>query len=273
VEFKHKKKWGQNFIKNTQVILEAVELLKLEPQDRLIEIGPGKGVFTEYIAANVEHLSLIEIDEELIWILEERFGFLDNVRIVNQDILKLDTGSYKKKYGINKVFGALPYNISKMIIDDFCGQYQLQFELCVFILQKEVAHKYAGIGNKLSFLNCYYGVLNDIYLIKDIEKSFFKPEPKVDSSLILFKPKQRNKIALSEEELKSFAKFSKNCFRNPRKKLKNNLKSIFKNTDWDFIFTALELGENTRVEELSRENIINIYNKYKSFDAKKNNKN
>lgn len=262
-EFNFKKKWGQNFIKSTEVVLDAVEALDLHPTDRLIEIGPGNGAFTEFMAASVEYMRLIEIDSELIPLLTEKFGFLTTVEIIQQDVLKVDTRELISALNINKVFGALPYNISKQIVELFCGNYSATFDRCVFVLQKEVAHAYAGIGKKSTMLNQIYSVFNDIYLIEDIERSHFKPEPKVDSSLILFKSIPRSEIKFSETEIKLFIKFVKNCYRNPRKKLKKNLKAIYSELDWDKLFREINIAESARVEELGTDELRALFLQYK----------
>lgn len=263
-----KKQLGQNFLTKTEPILDFIEALDPQAADRILEIGPGNGALSEYIAANVAYLHLLEIDTELIPLLQEKFGFLDNVTIANQDVLKLNVSEFIKDQQINKIAGALPYNISKLIIAQFCANPDLALERCVFILQKEVAHDYAGTGKKGTFLNHLYSLYNDIYLIADIDRQSFYPTPQVDSSIIIFKPLPVEKIKLPDTDRASYTKFLKNTFLNPRKKLIKNLSNIYRSHNWQNIFNSLGLGENTRVEELSTTQVLNLYQHFKAHAPK-----
>lgn len=255
-----KYKFGQNFLKNEKALLELIEILQPNNDDNILEIGPGTGVITDYLLEPAGNVTLVEIDSELVNLLSEKYvNYLEKnkLEIWNKDILQVNREEIKKN-NINKVVGALPYNISKKIIEILLDPPLENVTKYMFILQKEVAHKYAGLGNKGSFLNHIYSIWYDIYLIRDIEKSHFYPEPKVDSSIILFKPKP--KTVLAKSELTGYKKFLKNTYRNPRKKLQKNLKSIYRDVNWEVIFTELQLSELTRVEELDKNKLIEIYN-------------
>lgn len=262
-----KKQLGQNFLKDIEAILDFVEAIDPQKDDRVLEIGPGAGALTEYIASNVEYMHLLEIDTDLIPVLEEKFGFLENIKIQNGDILKLNIPEFLDQYKINKIAGALPYNISKLIIALFCANPELKLEKCVFILQKEVAHDYAGIGKKGTFLNHLYSLFNDIYLVSDIERSNFHPAPIVDSSIIIFQPLPPEKLKIKAESTQSFIKFLRNTFLNPRKKLLKNLKNIYRETNWEKIFKDTHLDENTRVEELNTDQLLSLYHHFRATQA------
>jgi 16S rRNA (adenine1518-N6/adenine1519-N6)-dimethyltransferase len=270
-----KKKWGQNFIRHTETIVQILEAIEPSQSDSLLEIGPGGGAFSDFFLQEVKHLTMIEVDQELVQILDERYQqYQKNYNIINKSILDLDPVEIVKDNGINKIFGALPYNISKKIIEMYCTEnvYSafkgLPYERVIFILQKEVAHQIANTKEKSKFLYHYYGLFNEIYLLADLEKSLFIPQPKVDSSVIMFVPKPYDKIGIEETEIQDYKKFVTNAHRNPRKKMLKTLKSIYRDVNWLGIFIELGLTENARVEELSLEEIINLFKAYKNTRAK-----
>lgn len=263
-DFEFLKKFGQNFLRDSESIIDVIATLDPKKKDRVLEIGPGAGALTEYITENVEYIKAIEIDTRLIEYLKERFAHIANMKVINTDIMQLDIEKEVEAERINKIIGALPYNISKQIISRFCGDYHLVYDRCVFILQKEVAHAYAATGKKGTFLNHFYSILNRIEVVKDLEKSKFVPVPQVDSSIILFEPIPRAKVILSEQELQKYATFLKNCFLNPRKQLLKNLKNIYRNKNWMEIFNLLGISSTTRAEELSREEILKLFRKFSS---------
>ncbi len=266
-DFKHKKKWGQNFLRNEKAVLDMITQLHINNNDNILEIGPGKGILTEFILHNVKYTQIVEIDPNLVTFLTNKFKQYTNtfqghkLEIKNKNILDIDKNELRNKYKINKIIGSLPYNISKKILQDFFADYNLKFDRGVFLIQKQVAHKIAAI-RKGHFLNHYFNIYNDIYLIKDIEKSFFFPIPKVDGSIIVFIPKERNKIEIKKEIIPSYIKFLKNIFRNKRKKLVKNLNNIYKNINWINIFNNLNLPLNTRAEELTHQQVFELFNNY-----------
>lgn len=261
-DFKHKKRYGQNFLGSTKHVLALLEAIELSNKDRILEIGPGMGAITDFLPMNCEFVLAIDIDPELIEILSEKYEHVSNLEIMESDVLEVSPAHLLAENNLNKVVGALPYNISKLIIDRFCSNPQINIELAGFILQKEVAHDYAGIGNKNSFLHTYYSAINEIILVDDIEKSVFKPEPKVDSSSIVFKRRPESQYLVSKEQLDSYRKFLKNAFRNPRKKLSKNLKNIYKEYNWDLVYSKLNLEDNIRVEQLTNQQLIDLFHEF-----------
>lgn len=256
-DFNFKKKWGQNFLRNVDIVLTLLTSADLQEKDRILEIGPGDGAVTEFVIENVTFTLAVDIDPKVVSYLTQKFGHYEKFEIKNMSILDLDSKEIKEQYKINKIIGSLPYNLSKKIISKFCEYPDNTYDSCTFIIQKEVAHSYAGIGDKGTYLNHLYKVANKIELVTDIEKSNFYPVPQVDGSIIKFTPLEKLKIKTSEYY--SYKKFLRNAFRNPRKKLKKNLKSIYKNYNWDDIFNSLKFGEMTRVEELTNNEIIKLF--------------
>lgn len=259
-----KKKWGQNYLKNTEYVLRFLEALELDEADRVLEIGPGRGAISDYLIANSNYLLAIEVDPETVVFLQEKYaGFEEKFSLVEASVLDLNLVELAGEKDINKLAGALPYNISKQIVRQCCLNPELaQLEQFVFILQKEVARNYAGLDNKISYLNHLYLAYTDIEYVAEIEKSNFFPVPKVDSAIIKFTPKSEPE--LSWEELSDYEKFLHNTFRNPRKKIIKNLSAIYKNYNWTKIFTKLKFHEGVRAQELSHDQILKLYEKFKN---------
>ncbi len=268
-DFNFKKKWGQNFLRNVDMVLTLLTAADLQKEDRILEIGPGDGAVTEFVIENVDFTLAVDIDPEAVNKLKEKFGHYESFEIKNISIMDVRLNELTSGYKINKIIGSLPYNLSKKIISKFCEYPDNVFESCTFIIQKEVAHSYAGIGKKGTFLNNLFQVSNNIELIADIEKSNFFPVPQVDGSIIKFTP--RKKLKIKPSEYASYKKFLRNSFRNPRKKLKKNLRSIYKNYNWDDIFNSLDFKETTRVEELSNDEIIKLFELFNKISAKNKN--
>lgn len=255
--FQFKKEFGQNFLRDVEAILDIITAVAPQPADRILEIGPGGGALSEYLIANVEMIYLVEVDPILAAELESDFGSYPNVEIINADILKLPVQEFILKNKINKVVGALPYNISKKIVDIVCGDFELLHLDSTFILQKEVAFNYVGQPHT-TFLHEYYKQLHELELLGVIEKSKFFPVPKVDSAGIKFTPKIKNKLKLPATAL-NYKKFVKQAFLNPRKKLIKNLKNAYPQVEWTTAYKKLKLDDNIRVEQLTTEYFLQLW--------------
>jgi len=264
-EHNFKKKFGQNFITNIDVIFRTIDLLELKNEDKILEVGPGDGRFTEYILEIVKDLTLVEIDPELIDYLEYKFEQqLDQLKIHNEDILEFNLNKFLKESSLRptayslkpkyKVFGALPYNISKKIIAKFLEAENKPSHM-VFVIQKEVAEDYGASPRKATFLSNYAKIFADVEYVFSIDKQYFVPPPKVDGGVLLFKILEKPRV----ENTREFAKFLKNGFRTPRKKLKKTLNSIYKEVEWGSVIEKLGLGENTRAAELEFESWMELF--------------
>lgn len=257
-DFEFKKKWGQNFLRNEGICLEMITELQLNPKDIVLEIGPGNGQLSQFLAEMVKKLILVEIDPELVEQLRERFALTKNVIVIEEDILQTDLAALKGKYKFNKVIGALPYNISKPIIAKVVATVEPLTELSVLMIQKEVAESYAKTSKKQSVLHCYLSQFSEIKLIRHVEKSNFTPEPKVTSSIITFERKQLNPI-WNENNLLHFEDFLYQVFQEPRKKLLKNLKRNFMHKDPATILTQQGISIDTRIEQLTVEQILALF--------------
>ena len=204
-----KKYLGQNFIKNKKYILSLISLINRN--EKVIEVGPGSGNITKYLYTKTTDLTLIEKDERFEPLLRENFP---KSKIYIQDVLAFElypSGKYK-------VVGALPYYISKDIISKFLKGKNRPISISV-ILQKEVAEKYTTRGELL--YNTLHIYANTILKGDIIKKTEFYPIPKVDSQIIHITDIYKYNI-----QDKNFESFIKSGYKNPRKKLKNNINNV-----------------------------------------------
>ncbi|HVX93066.1 MAG TPA: rRNA adenine dimethyltransferase family protein, partial [Candidatus Dojkabacteria bacterium] len=212
-----------------------------EPKS-IVEIGPGGGYFTERLLNITKDIALIEKDDELVKDLKLKFP---NLKIFNEDILDFNLNDLNYLAHPTVCFGALPYNISKKIIQIFV-QSQL-FSDMFFIIQKEVAYDYVNQSGKSSILSTMTNIYADTKLLMVIKPGAFRPQPKVDSALIHIKS---HKPVAEGKNILKLEKIIKQAFTNPRKTLRNNLKMY-----WN---EKLDKYQSIRPEDLSLKDYLEI---------------
>lgn len=186
--FNFQKKFGQNFLIDTNILEKIINACNITDKDCILEIGPGIGTMTQYLAKNAREVVAVEIDKALIPILEETLLDFNNVTIINQDILKVDIGQIvEEKNGGRpvKVAANLPYYITTPIIMGLLESY-VPIESITVMVQKEVADRMqTGPGTKdygaLSLAVQYY-VKPEV--VVQVPPSCFMPRPKVGSTVI-----------------------------------------------------------------------------------------
>lgn len=238
---KFRKKWGQNFLQDPNIIRKIIGQLDPQLHDVVIEIGPGQGALTFELAKQVQTIHAIEIDPLLVKYLNESVP--KNVNIIHQNILDFDLSQLSSDI---KVIGNLPYNITSPIIFKFLNY--TGWSKMVFMTQKEVAQRITSIhGNKTyGRLSVMTQALSDVELSFTVPKTVFFPQPDVTSAILTFEP-----INTTIPDIHHFSKVVKQAFSQRRKTLRNTLKDIF---------TAEELGKfsSKRAEELSVEDFITL---------------
>ncbi|MDA9653340.1 16S rRNA (adenine(1518)-N(6)/adenine(1519)-N(6))-dimethyltransferase RsmA [Candidatus Pelagibacter sp.] len=227
MKIKAKKSLGQNFLTDKKIIEKIIDCSIIKDKD-ILEVGPGTGNLTEeIIKKNPKKIYLVEKDNYLIEILKKKFNY--NIEFINNDILEIE----EKKLSENKliVFGNLPYNISTEILINWIVNIKkvFWFEKLILMFQKEVANRIISSHN-----NSSYGRLSiisqwklDIVKILDIEPNSFQPKPKVDSTLLVFKPKENYEDICSEKSLEQITRI---FFNQRRKKIKKSFNQIFDNS-------------------------------------------
>ncbi len=250
---KAKKELGQNFMSDPTTISLMIDALGLD-NDEVLEIGPGLGAFTKAIALKLGEkgsLRAVEFDHRLINELKQKFASKPNVNIHYANILDF-LPSYTPKTGKYKVFGSLPYYITSPILHAVIKGEVLP-DVCVFMVQFEVAEKVASTVPDSSYLSSFVQSFYDVELIQKVDRKLFDPVPNVDGGVLkmVLKPES----VISKEEILSFEKFLHHAYSNPRKMLNK----VFEPT----LLEGLGISANLRPQN------IDVETWYRIFRAKK----
>jgi len=258
---KAKKSLGQNFLTDKNIIDKIVNTVPIK--DKIIlEVGPGTGNLTSYILKKKPKKTyLIEKDNELILSLKKNFQ--NKVEIINNDILKINEKKISKE--ILTVFGNLPYNISTEILCKWVvglNNKDFWFDNLVLMFQKEVAERIIAKYNSSNYgrLSVLANWKLEIKKILDIRPECFMPMPKVDSSLLIFKPK-KNFYPLKDP--KNIEMITKIFFNHRRKMLKKPFNQVFKgNKD---IEKKLNLDLSLRPQNLDLNTYYTLVSEYEKL--------
>ena len=258
-EFNFKKKFGQNFIIDENIITNIVNKSEIDKETLVIEVGPGAGSLTCGLAKAAKSVLCYEIDTSLKQILNDNLSEYNNVNIIYEDFLKANISSDLSKYEYNKLYvvANLPYYITTPIIVKLIEE-NIEVDKIVIMVQKEVGDRFkANPGSKdYSSLSIFLKYYFDINKVMDVSKNVFLPKPNVDSIVVAFS-KRKSKIYVKNEEL--FFKLVKDSFRQKRKTIRNNLNGY--NLD-NISSTLLKYGYDlsVRAEQISIEIFADIAN-------------
>jgi len=222
--FNFQKRFGQNFLIDSHVIDKIIKAADIKKTDTVIEIGPGIGTMTQYLAENAGRVFAVEIDEKLLPILKDTLSPYDNVTVINQDILKTDIESLAGPGVTVKIVANLPYYITTPIIMGLFENH-VPAESITVMVQKEVADRMAASpGTKdygaLSLAVQYYA---DTYLAANVPPNCFMPRPGVGSAVIRLTRHKEMKVKVSDE--KKMFKIIRASFGERRKTLANGIKN------------------------------------------------
>lgn len=253
---KPKKRLGQVFLVNQNSQNKIIESTCLKADDRVLEIGPGKGVVTRKIAPEVKSLVAVELDSQLCEILNDEFNGFANVKIIHQDILNFDISRYFTK-GKIKVIGNIPYYISTQILE-FLLRNSKYIEEAYLMLQKEFAQRIvAEAGDKeRSSLSCFVQYYADAELLFYIKKGCFWPVPKVDSAFIKLKMREKPQVLVKNQD--HFFKLIRTSFMQRRKTLRNSLSKIITKDKLEEFFNSHALDPNIRPQSMSLQDFANL---------------
>lgn len=264
--FTFKKSFGQNFLTDTNILQKIVDTAEVDDQVNVIEIGPGIGALTEFLAERAAEVMAFEIDHRLVPILADTLRDFDNVTVVNEDILKVDLAqhiqNFKKPDLPIKVVANLPYYITTPILMHLIES-GIPFSEFVVMMQKEVADRISAKPNtkaygSLSIAVQYYMTAKVAFIVP---RTVFVPAPNVDSAIL--KMVRRPEPAVVVEDESFFFKVSKASFTHRRKTLWNNLTGYFGKTEEikDKLTKALEqagLSPSVRGEALGLEEFASL---------------
>ena len=260
---KAKKSLGQNFLVDENILKKIVDISEI--QDRsVLEIGPGTGNLTSFILKNnPKKLFVVEKDKDLVLGLRKKFK--DFLVIINEDILDIDEKKFSKEKLI--VFGNLPYNISTEILCKWIlnlDNDEFWFESLILMFQKEVADRIIANVNTSN-----YGRLSilakwklDIVRICNIKPSCFFPKPKIESSLLLFKPK---KNFFKIDNPKNIELVTRSFFNHRRKMIKKPFNQLFNGKS--YIQKKLKLNLNLRPQNLCLDTYYNLIKEYEKLSG------
>ena len=264
--FTFKKSFGQNFLTDTNILQKIVDTAEIDDQVNVIEIGPGIGALTEFLAERAAQVMAFEIDHRLVPILADTLRDFDNVTVVNEDILKVDLAQHIQNFKNPdlpiKVVANLPYYITTPILMHLIES-GIPFSEFVVMMQREVADRISAKPNtkaygSLSIAVQYYMTAKVAFIVP---RTVFVPAPNVDSAIL--KMVRRPEPAVAVEDEKFFFKVSKASFIHRRKTLWNNLTGYFGKTDEikDKLTKALDqagLSPSVRGEALGLEEFASL---------------
>lgn len=264
--FTFQKKFGQNFLIDTHVLDKIIRSAEITKEDMVLEIGPGIGTMTQYLACAAGKVVAVEIDKVLIPILEDTLEGYENVQIINEDVLKVDIAKLAEEQNGGrpiKVVANLPYYITTPIIMGLFENH-VPLKSITVMVQKEVADRMqVGPGTKdygaLSLAVQYYA---SPYIVANVPPNCFMPRPKVGSAVIRLERYEKPPVEVRDEKL--MFRIIRASFNQRRKTLANGLKN---SRELDFtkeqIEEALEKlgkGANVRGEALSLEEFAELSN-------------
>jgi 16S rRNA (adenine1518-N6/adenine1519-N6)-dimethyltransferase len=263
--FSFKKKLGQNFIIDDNIIRSIVDKSNIKPNSLIIEVGPGAGALTRFLALKAKKVLSYEIDIKLKPILDKTLSEYKNVQVIYDDFLKRNIKKdIEESYDGIYLVANLPYYITTPIVTKIIND-SIKVDEIIIMIQKEVGQRFMAIPkqknyNSLSIFLDYYFEIKKLF---DVSRNVFNPKPNVDSIVLSLKRREKTKVLVKDEEL--FFDLIRDSFKYKRKTIKNNLF----NYNLDIIKEVLEkynLDLNARGEEITIEQFAEIANNLKTFN-------
>ena len=246
-----KKKFGQNFLKDSSIIHAIIQSIQPLQNDLLVEIGPGLGALTKPLLEKTKHLFAIELDRDIINWMQNQYS-KNNITIFNEDVLNFNFHQFDKKI---RIVGNLPYNISTPILFKCIEDIKIIADLH-FMLQKEVVDRMIAAPSsseygRLSVMLQYYFAMEHLV---HVPKESFDPEPKVESSFVRLIPYDHYPFVANN--IDQFGKIVKEAFSQRRKTIRNTLKNFMNAND----FENIDINPQLRAENLSVSDFVKISN-------------
>ena len=252
-KFKPSKKMGQNFLIDIGTIDQIISIIKDYKCDAIIEIGPGLGAITKFLCKLDIDIHLIEIDKRLFEYLHNHYSNKPKVKLYCNDVLRFNLDDIATKYKNCIIVSNLPYSISSLILLQFLQTRHIQTMFCM--LQKELVDRIISKphSSKYSSFSVIMQKYSNIESLIKVTKNCFIPSPDVESNFIRIEKKRDIQFDYK------LNKFIKLIFLSKRKTLYNNLKLKYSKEQLNNLFKDLSLNKNIRAEELSYNEIEQIY--------------
>lgn len=246
-----RKRFGQNFLIDQQVIAHIIDAIYPQKNDRIIEIGPGLGALTRPLLQVVDHLDVVELDRDIVDKLDKEFP-KEKLTIHSADALKFDFSVLGS--GL-RIIGNLPYNISTPLLFHL-SQFSEQILDMHFMLQKEVVERMVGMPSTSDYgrLSIMLQYRFDMEYVFSVPAESFRPVPKVESAIVRMIPRHKASMNAKDEAL--FSQIVSAAFSQRRKTLRNTLNHHLKPDD----FASLDIDPGLRAENLSVAQFVAITN-------------
>lgn len=256
--FNFKKKYGQNFLKDNNIVKKIASTAKISEKSLVLEVGPGEGILTKELSLQADNVLCYEIDLELKDILEDKFKD-SNVTIIFNDFLNRDIKKDIEKYDYDNLYfvSNVPYYITTPILMKLTES-NLNFNKIVMMVQEEVGERFSAKVNSRSygsitvFLNYYFKIKREF----KVNRNNFTPVPNVDSEVVSFTRKE-SLLKLKDEKI--FYKLVKDSFKFKRKNIKNNLTGYNLKVIED-VLKKYKLDLTSRAEQIPVEAFVDISN-------------
>lgn len=250
-----KKRFGQNFLQDHNILRNMVAAIAPQATDHLLEIGPGRGALTDYLAPSCKTLDLVEIDRDLAALLKDRYAEHNHISLHEADILQFDLSTLTDKKKSLRVIGNLPYNISTPLLFRLMDFSELIVDM-YFLLQKEVVDRITAKVNskhygRLGIMTQYY--CQSIKLF-DVPPTAFIPQPKVDSAYVQMIP--RDPKALNAHNVSHLSDLVRTAFMQRRKTIQNSLKKMVSSEQ----LNAAGIDPKMRPQEITLEQYVTLSN-------------
>ena len=266
LNFYPRKKLGQNFLIDKNIIRKITGIISLAKDDIVLEIGAGQGVLTQELIKSAKNVIAVELDRILFQDLKHNFSDSDNIELINEDILKINLQELIKKLRIRRkinVVANIPYSITTPILEYLFKNIEF-FNIIYLMVQKEFALRLAAKLNTKDYssMSCFAQFHAQPALLFQIKNTCFWPRPKVDSYFIRLKPKGCNFYSgeLKPKDNKLLFKIIRTAFNQRRKNILNSLKSILDKNSVGDILTKLNIDFNSRAENISLDDFIKVSN-------------
>ncbi|MCI1986935.1 MAG: 16S rRNA (adenine(1518)-N(6)/adenine(1519)-N(6))-dimethyltransferase RsmA [Lactobacillus sp.] len=255
--FTFKKSLGQNFLTNPKILQNIVAAAELSPADDVIEVGPGIGALTQFIAEAAHEVLALEVDGRLLPVLAETLADYRNVQVVLEDVLKADLPTLVRDHldgqHALKVVANLPYYITTPILMHLM-QTKLAFASLTVMMQKEVADRLTAQPNSKDYGSLSIAIQQnmDVAVAFDVKRTNFVPAPNVDSAIVTLKRRATPRVTVQDQA--AFDKLVRGAFAARRKTLWNNLQNLYGKAAKPKLQAALDAAEiaaSQRAEQLS----------------------